>query len=266
MAVTRRDVVYKTVNGAQLHMHLFEVEARETEGPLPAIVFFFGGGWVGGSPEQFFPHCEYLASRGMVGASAEYRVKNRHGTTVVECVKDGKSAVRWLRAHADELGIDPDRIAAGGGSAGGHVALCTALIDDLDEPDEDPGVSSKPNALVLFNPVVDTTHPATRAARGGGAAERISPIHHVKRGDAPTIIFHGTADALVPIAEIERFCAEMKSAGNVCELVVYEGQEHAFFNYRDGSNSYYAKTVSAADRFLANLGWLEGEPTIREPP
>ena len=130
LPVTQRETVYKSAGGADLKLHIFEPSERPSDKPLPAIVFFFGGGWTGGTPSQFFQHSRYLASRGMVAVSAEYRVKNRHGTTPAECVADGKSAVRWLRSHAAELGIDPARIAAGGGSAGGHVALCTAVIED----------------------------------------------------------------------------------------------------------------------------------------
>ena len=119
-----RSLVYKTINGARLQLHVFEPEGHKPSDRRPAIVFFFGGGWTGGGlpairpPTQFYPQCKYLASRGMVAISAEYRVKGTHGVSPFECVTDGKSAVRWVRAHAAELGIDPNRLASGGGSAG----------------------------------------------------------------------------------------------------------------------------------------------------
>src|SRR5210317_2600573 len=119
-------VVYKKVGQVELNIHVFNPPDYAASDKRPAIVFFFGGGWNGGSPSQFYPHCAYLASRGMVAMSAEYRVKTRHGTSPRECVKDGKSALRWIRIHADDLGIDPNKLAAGGGSAGGHVAAATA--------------------------------------------------------------------------------------------------------------------------------------------
>jgi len=266
MPVTKRDIPYKTVGNTTLHLFVFEDDGAREEACRPAIVFFFGGGWTGGTPEQFFPQCEYLASRGMVAASVEYRVKDRNGTTPFECVADGKSAVRWLRAHADELGIDPDRIAAGGGSAGGHVALCTALIEGCDEADEDLSVSSRPDALVCFNPAPDLTRYGNRVPESAGRAEEISPVHHVKAGAPPTILFHGIDDTSVPFEDGERFAAAMNEAGNDCRLVAYPGQEHGFFNYRDGDNPYYAETVREADRFLTRLGWLTGEPTIRGTP
>ena len=91
----------------------------------------------------------------MVAICAEYRIKSKHGTTPFECVDDGKSAVRWIREHADDLGIDPNKIVAAGGSAGGHVAACTAVINGYETNSENMDISSKPNALVLFNPVID---------------------------------------------------------------------------------------------------------------
>ena len=258
--------VYKQTGEAELAMHI--CAPKTPAAPSPAIVFFFGGGWTGGAPDQFFEHCAYFASRGLVAISAEYRVKSRHGATPYECVKDGKSALRWVRAHAAELGIDPHRIAAGGGSAGGHVAACTATINGFEEEDEDLTVSSKPNALVLFNPVIDTTPtgwlPGAKVL--GDRAEDLSPAHHVVSGIPPCIIFHGTADKGVPFENVARFCRLMTDAGNTCELVGFEGAGHGFFNHvsrrPDNDPNAYTETVRAADRFLAKLSFLEGDPTL----
>jgi len=170
-----KEVVYKQVGDAALKLHVFLPEEHSTTDRRPAIVFFFGGGWMGGTPTQFYPHCEYLASRGMVAMSAAYRVKAEHGTEPRECVKDGKSAVRWIRVHAAELGIDPDRIAAGGGSAGGHVAASTGTNTAFEEDGEDRTVSYRPDALVLFNPVFRcTTSPRGRRRRWCFWERRIS--------------------------------------------------------------------------------------------
>ncbi len=264
--VKRRTVVYKTVGDVELEMHGFLPPDWTGDKKLPAIVFFFGGGWRAGSPQQFFPHCAYLASRGMVAAAAEYRVKSRHGTGPVECVKDGKSAVRWMRANAEKLGVDPGRIAAGGGSAGGHMAACTALVPGLEEKGEDGEVSSRPDALVLFNPVVDVAVRAERMGLARKVAESISPVHRVREALPPCIIFHGEEDTTVPIERVRRFCRLMREAENRCNVVGYEGEGHAFFNYNRGEDhAAFRDTVYRADRFLASLGWLEGEPTI-EPP
>ena len=240
-------VIYKTVGDVDLMIHVFEPAVRMQK-PASAIVFFFGGGWNNGTPEQFFEHCRYLASRGMVAFSAEYRI-------------DGKSAVRWIRMRTSEYGIDPQRIAAAGGSAGGHVAACTAMIPGFEQPDEDMSVSSLPDALVLFNPVVDTCT-ARFADRFAGECDLFSPLRHIRAGLPPTIIFHGTADSTAPYQSVESFAASMRKAGNHCELIGFKSKGHGFFNYGRDEGSAYIETVRAADEFLASLGFLDGEPTI----
>jgi acetyl esterase len=268
-AVTPELVVYKTIGEVELKLHIFKPPKRDTKESSPAIVFFFGGGWVGGNPKQFYRQCEHFASRGMLAISAEYRVKNRHGTTPFECVADAKSAIRWVRANAARLGVNPDKIVAGGGSAGGHVAACIGVIEGFDENNEDPNISSKPNALVLFNPAVDLVGLAKRGRSDRGFGNRVkdlSPLQHVKKGVPPCIIFHGTADRTVPFESVERFCAAMKKSGNVCRLVPFEGKGHGFFNYgRDKDNSSFKRTIQEADRFLTTLGYLKDISKAERP-
>jgi len=267
-----RQMVFKTSNDVKLNLYVFEPKGHKVTEPRPAIVFFFGGGWNSGTPQQFYAQCKYFASRGMVTISADYRVRSRHGVTPFECVADGKSAIRWIRANADKLGIDPNRIAAGGGSAGGHVAACAGVIDALDEPDENTSVSSKPNALVLFNPVLvlpldkspDSEERRKRMKERYQNREprEISPYHHVTPDAPPTIILHGVEDTTVPIQTAQMFVDAMKMAGNRCELVAYEGEEHGFFNY--GRGQVFYDTVREADKFLASLGYLEGPATLEQ--
>ena len=255
-----KQIVFKEFEKDPLELNVFLPDGWKASDKRPAAVFFFGGGWVGGTPTQFFPHSRYLASRGMVAISAQYRTRGSHGTTPAQCVADGKSAVRWMRAHAAELGIDPDRIAAGGGSAGGHVAATTGVIDGLDEQGEDMSISSKPNALLLFNPATDIS----RTTRWGDNPKAGSPLHHVDAGDPPTIVFHGKADTTVPHKTAEAFCEAMQKAGNRCELVSYHGRPHGFFNYTR-SRIAYTSTVWHMDRFLASIGYVEGAPMVGRP-
>jgi acetyl esterase len=199
-------------------------------------------------------------------------VKSRHGVKAVACVADAKSALRWIRANAAKLGIDPQRIAAAGGSAGGHLAAAVATLPGLDDPNDDKRVSCVAAALVLFNPAL-VLAPAEGADLSGflskATAERfgcepveISPLHHVKAGLPPTIIFHGKADTTVPYSSAELFVARMKAAGNRCELIGAEGQKHGYFNFRQNNNRYAIETLTAADEFLASLSWLKGKPTV----
>ena len=278
--------VYKTVGGTPLTLYIFEPASKEhannagasdpvtrsTGGALapvfaskgtarPAIVFFFGGGWRNGSPAQFEGQCRRLASLGMVAITADYRVSSRNQSNVVDSIRDAKSAIRYVRQNAKRLGIDPQRIAAGGGSAGGHIAAAAAVIPGMDE---DPVVSSKPNALVLFNPALSLTGGSStvdelskRPEFAGVDLVSVSPVEHVSKGAPPTIIFHGKADKIVPYATVEGFAKKSQAAGNRCELVGYEGQGHGFFNNRPG-NRYYGETLRAAEEFLASLGYLDG--------
>ena len=255
---------YKRVGDITLSLHFFEPAGPATTN-RPAIVFFFGGGWNGGSPTQFEPQCRHLASRGMVAIAADYRVASRHQVKPTACTADAKSAIRWVRQNAKRLGIDPQRIAAGGGSAGGHLAAATATVPGFDEPGEDPKISAVPNALALFNPALVLAplegldmqgfESRVSADRMGTDPKNLSPAHHVKRGAPPTIIFHGRADTTVPFITAEAFANRMKQAGNRCELVSYEGQPHGFFNH-GRANGRYAETLAAMDQFFVSLGWL----------
>ena len=253
--------VYKTIGGVQLHVDLFKPESVHPGDKRPAIVFFFGGGWLGGTPRQFHQHAEAFAELGFVAISAEYRVIRTHKTTPFECVADGKSVVRWIRQNAGELGVDPQRVVAAGGSAGGHVAACTALIKGHESPGDDLTISSVPDALILYNPVIDTT------ARGYGLKQvgedrqtEISPCHHVRKKLPPTLVFHGTGDKTVPFENAERFTRLMKDAGNDCRLVPFPGAVHGFFNgsvFRPKSdNKYFDRTMEEAKTFVSNLGLL----------
>ena len=251
--------VYKSIGGIDLRLHIFTASLNASI-PKPAIVFFFGGGWTNGTVGQFVPQSKHLAERGMVAIVADYRVFGRHKTSPFEAVADAKSAIRWVRAHAKDLGLDPTRIAAAGGSSGGHIALSSAVFDEFDEIGEDRQISSKPNALVLFNPAVDTTHDTSSALkeRFGGRGNEGSPLHHVRQGLPPTVIFHGKADTTVPYADVEQFCAASKKVGNSCQLFGYEGATHGFFNPSRDAGKWYEETVLEMDRFLTTAGYLPG--------
>ncbi len=253
-----RTEIYKTIGGIDLSVKLFYPAGYKEGNQLPAAAFFFGGGWVSGSITQFEPHAEYLAGRGMIGVLVEYRVKSRHHTTPFEAVSDAKSAIRYLRVNAKRLGIDPGRIAAGGGSAGGHLAAATGNITGLDEPGENHSVSSKPNALLLFNPVFDNGPEGFGFESCGGEARyrEISPIHNIGKNAPPTIVFLGTSDKLIPVATAERYKKLMEQAGSRCDLFLYEGQEHGFFNKGKNGDKYFQETLHQCDFFLSSLGYL----------
>jgi acetyl esterase len=260
---------YKEIDGAKLNVWIFQPDGKAAPGAKrPAIVFFFGGGWTNGSPAQFERQCRHFAERGMVAITADYRVASRQHVKPAACVADAKSCIRWVRANAGRLGIDPQRIVASGGSAGGHLAAATATLPGMEETGEDTNVSSAPNALILFNPALvmapfpglEPIHGAPSSAeRLGCEPEAISPIHHIRDHLPPTLILHGRADTTVPFATSEAFANEMKKAGNRCDLIGYDGQSHGFFN-----NARYAETLAEADKFLVSLGYLPPLPSTSE--
>ncbi|MEC9094938.1 MAG: sialate O-acetylesterase [Planctomycetota bacterium] len=255
-----RMLEFKAVGKTKLKLHVFEPVNHVSTDAKPAIVFFFGGGWVGGSPSQFYKHSRYLSSRGMVAFCAEYRTRSKHKTTPVECVMDGKSAVRYIRSHARKLGVDPQRITAGGGSAGGHVAAATATLSQFDEPSDSLEISCRPDALVLFNPVYDNSEKGYGFDRVKDYWKDISPMHNLSKSTPPTVVFLGTVDKLIPVETARTFQKNMKKNGCRSELHLYEGQSHGFFN----TGKPFVDTVEKMDRFLVSLGYLSGKPNIRE--
>ncbi len=253
-ATDARVETYRTIGSTELKVWIFGESDPKT--PKPAIVFFFGGGWTTGSPAQFENQARHFAKRGMIAITVDYRVKSRHDVRVVECVKDAKAAIAWVRENARRLGIDPNRIAASGGSAGGHLAAAAGTVSGF-------GSDERPNALILFNPALtlapigDFNPPASAGARLGVErlgveATVISPAHHIGAHTPPTLILHGKADTTVPYATAVAFEREMKKAGRPCKLVGYEGAEHGFFNRGED----YTKTLAEADAFLVALGWI----------
>ncbi|MEO1528194.1 MAG: alpha/beta hydrolase [Planctomycetota bacterium] len=247
--------VYKTVGESDLPLYVYAPADHSPESTKPAVVFFFGGGWRNGSPSQFEQHCKHFAGRGMVAITVEYRVSSRYEVKVEDCIEDAKSAMRWVRSNAKSLGVDPKRVAAGGGSAGGHLAACTSLIEDFDAPSDPGDVSAQPDAMVLFNPYMGDANATGKNERARGPIEKAIPYTYAKSEQPPCIMFFGTKDKLLQGAEA--FQRLSSDAGNACKLVTYEGQGHGFFNYGKSKNKYYELTVDEADRFFVDLGWLK---------
>lgn len=269
--------VYRKVGDVELKAWIFEPLRKNLE-PRPVIVFFFGGGWRGGTPGQFLPHCHYLSKRGMVAITVDYRVKNRNDTSPQDALTDAKAAIRWVRENAKRLGVDPDRVVASGGSAGGHLAAAAGLVPGFESGDSK--ASSQPNAMVLFNPAVILARTESKqwlseeklkdiGERCLGRPEEISPFHHMRADLPPSIIFHGTNDDAVPFPTVVAFRDQMTKLGNRCELKAFEGQPHGFFNAgrgkgkpREEANRYFHKTTKLMDEFLVSLGYLS--PLVAE--
>ena len=257
------ELVYKVVNKDTLKLQIYNPVNFDAQKKYPTIVFYFGGGWNGGTIYQLKDQALYFASRGMISVLVDYRVKNKHGTSPFESVKDAKSAMRFLKLNANKYCIDANKIVGSGASAGGHLAAATALLDGLNESTDDLTLSPTVTALVLFNPVIDN-------GKGGYAYERIgdrylefSPFYNIKKGAPPTIFFLGDKDKLIPVATAYKYKEKMEAVGSRCDVFIYENQQHGFFNKgKQEGDRCYIETVREADIFLESLGYLKGKPTI----
>lgn len=253
--------LYKTIGERTLRVDVLYPEDWEPEGKLPGMVFFSGGAFRTGTTRQFQPQAGYFAKRGLVTVRAEYRDSTRDKVKLDTCLMDAISALRWVRRNAALLGVDPDRIIGAGGSAGGYLAAATATVEGFHDEGDDLEVSPKPNALVLFNPVVDCVEiEKSRHFLGDEAlAERLSPIHHVTKDLPPTLILIGSEDGFY--GQNDEFLKKARALGVQVEREVYDGQPHAFFN----RSPWMEKTVLRADEFLTKLGYLKDEPEV-DPP
>ena len=243
-----RTVVYKRVNDRKLRLFLFEPEGHITEASRPAVLVIHGGGWAGGKPRWMYTFSDYFAQQGLVGVSLEYRLMNaKAGTTVFDCVKDARSAMRYLRSHAKELGIDPDRITVLGASAGGHLAVSLSLFSDVNSSQDELSISTTPMAQILIYPVIDTSEAGYGMQKIGERWQELSPVRHIKKGMPPTLLFQGTADRVTPFAAAKSFVDKMEAHDNEIEFVTHEGGDHGYLIF-DLQN--YRKGLTTIDRFL----------------
>jgi acetyl esterase/lipase len=248
-------VVYKTVGLRSLSLHVFLPDGHRATDRRPVYMTFHGGGWSGRTPRYFYPFARHFADLGMVGISVEYRLLNKpQGVTVSDCVKDGRSAVRYLRQHASELGCDPERIVVTGGSAGGHLAVGTALFKGIDEEGEDTSVSCLPDLMALYYPVIDTSEAGYGRDKIGARWRDLSPVDQVRPNLPPTLVLHGTGDAVTPFAGAQRFHERMQEARNDCELIAFEGGRHGYFIF---DLDLFVQAMAQTEAFLRKHGMLE---------
>ena len=212
---------YPAGDGSDLTMHAFVPEVSTQSGK--AVIFYFGGGWRVGSPEQFFPFCLALRARGIACFAPDYRVSSRQGTDPIDALYDAQSAYQWLVSTADKFGVDKSQIYVGGGSAGGHLAAAVALLPNK-------AITQAPAGMLLFNPAVDIGRSTLIQELFRNQAEQYSPIEFVRPSLPGAWIVHGKADKRVPYSTVVDFCQRMKSAGNLCELTGFDDAEHGFFN------------------------------------
>jgi acetyl esterase/lipase len=247
---------YKRVGESGLRLHVFT--PGKPSGRMPAIVFFYGGGWMWGDVTSFLPYAQHFASLGVVTVLADYRVYCRHGAGITDQMADAKSAIRWVRDNARRLHVDPRRIAASGGSAGGHLALSTAMFPQISDEKGRTARSARPDALLLLYPCVDETTPDERGtsepALAGHGAD-VSPVFHVSRGLPPALILQGTGDSILP--NVRRYCDLALQAGNQCNLIEYDGAPHGYIQTRNGDLQWRESSMVDMEQYLRRIGYIE---------
>ncbi len=253
--------VYRKLGDVELRLHVMKPKGWTAGDKRPALLYYFGGGWVSGTPESGLRLAKWAASKGLVGIIPDYRTRNRFQTTPEDSISDGRAAVRWLQEHATELGVDPAKLIATGGSAGGHVASWTAITAAGPAAD-DPAPAVAPAALILFNPVTDTKDGGYGGPKRFGnkpaRALAASVPDQMQAKMPPTLVFHATADATVPYANSVAFRDKLVASGNRCELVTFEGLGHSYYSTKFGEagKAAYEKTITDTAAFLASLGLL----------
>jgi len=265
-------VPYKEVPGDALHLHIFPPTGETENSPRSAIVFFYSSLWDQGAVSQFAAFCTYFATRGMTAIVAEYRTQSTHGefsVNPIHAMEDARSAIRYIRYNSEQLGIEPDRIVAGGGAGGATLVAWSAILQGksgvaYDAPDEHSSISSSPNAMVLLSPVLDIS------AKSGVGSDKfpdskvlkdINPLSNVKKALPPSIIFVGLEDRVVPVKGTQLFVRNMNRKKNDCELVEFPGAGNGFYNCNVHIDNYQ-RVTTAIDYFLADRGFLHPSEEI----
>jgi acetyl esterase len=250
---------YKKSAGKPREMEIyFPPNHDPAKSKVPGLILFHGGGWTGGSLDQFRAACAYFASRGLVCATAEYQMLGKAADKMPAgvskkrvCVTDAKSAIRWFKQHAGELGIDPNRIITGGGSAGGHISALATLNPGLDDPTDPKDINTKVVAYLWFNPAFSPDDEKD---------SEIDILHFQNAELSPAIVFFGDQD--IWKKGWDTAYTKWESLGTkTIDLQIAQGQTHSFFN----KEPWRTVTLIAADRFLVKQGLLTGETTLQAP-
>lgn len=247
----REDVEYGSCNGQPLILDI--ARPKNAEGKLPAVLLIHGGGWQAGNKNSLRPMIREFAKHGYVAMTVGYRLAPKHRAPAQ--VEDCKCAVRWVRAHADELGIDPERIGAMGMSAGAHLSMLLGVMDSSDGLEGESGwgdQSSKVQCVVSYFGPTDLTKrdlsdsPAKEDVSEemarmiltnfvGGRPEdhadklkAVSPITYVNKGDAPMLLFQGTKDNLVPYDQAFEMATALSKAGIPGRVEFILGARHGW--------------------------------------
>ncbi|MDZ4850269.1 MAG: alpha/beta hydrolase fold domain-containing protein [Pirellulaceae bacterium] len=248
-------VTYKHNTDRDLLMTITKPSGWSKSDYRPAIIFFYNGGWKepGATKPQFEEQARYFAARGMLVGQADYHEKSKDGPTSAKCVEDIFSGIRWLRSHAVELGIDPNRVTAVGGSGSIHLPAAALHVAELQSADEDTSIDPLPRAMFLFNPDPDVLD--------ASMMRKLTESHatNPKSNPPPMVVYYGSRDAVA--SSLDTFVEQAKQAGLPIENFIGAGGVHGFFKFSPGLE----QTVKHMDDRLCQMGLLDREPTADLP-
>jgi acetyl esterase/lipase len=221
----------------------------------PAYLFFFGGGFIRGTPERSIGTARMLTRHGFVGIAPDYRTRERFGTNGVACIADARKALQWVQDHADELGIDPSKIVVGGSSAGGSLALWTAINAAPEGVPADEAPRVKPAGLVLFSAPTDVGR-SRRAHLFTDTPMPYSPLQNLDATTPPVLAFHGDADPTVGYEDAVKLETRLKELGCSITLVTVPDGNHGF---RTQFPDWKTKSDEMVVEFVRGLGLIPAD-------
>jgi len=225
-------IPYRIIGQDTLKMHIFKPTDWKPTDRRPVLTYFFGGGWKLGTPLQFYRECAYYAFRGIVAITVDYRIAFLHQTTPDDSLDDARDAICWLRAHAEELGIDPDHIAASGASAGGYLVAAMGLEQDAEAK------CYRPDLLILNYAPLDK-------------------FKSIGKNIPPVLFLVGSEDPLVSLSSVEELGKKIREQKGSFDLHVFEGAGHPIFYYRKDLDEKFYRVRELTDRFLTQYEYLK---------
>ncbi len=240
------NVVYGKAGEMELKLDIYRPPAGVSPKRM-ATIHFHGGGFTGGNKESLSERVKPFAARGYVAIAAQYRLAGQAGYPAL--IHDAKASIRWVRANAKTLGIDPQRIGVVGYSAGGYHALFTAGTCDRPEFEGNvgtPGVSTKVAVCLAYYPA--TNIPASMLPPGNDAAAQkaANATTYIAAGFPPIAIFHGMKDVTIPIESSKRLVQQLQDVKVPVEFHAFEGVPHAF----DSNPEFAVLSAQLADFFI----------------
>jgi acetyl esterase len=251
---------YREIGGHPLKAYVFFPKGQAKH--RAAVLLFHGGAWKIGDASWMFDRAREFAENGLVAVSIEYRLSN-DGLSPIDGVEDACAAFRWIRKQAENFGIDPQRVAGYGWSAGGHLVAAAATLPIVNRKKVE--ANERPNALLLYSPALNMAENSyfVQLMAGKGDPAAYSPSEFINGSLPPTLIIQGEEDTIVLAQDAKAFCAAAGKAGARCELHVYPDVGHLLtrnlkIQYQDFDSDPKdaAEAHQLEDAFLGSLGYI----------